>query len=573
MIKIAANKLLWIAIVFLFIVGCDVFTPKVTVKGYSFSSYLSIEFFDLATGELIGIDDLPDVDFSFSGDDANLIRNCLDERITDGKATDGLADFYFRDDVVPTVSDPVRLVLHAECEGYLPVVLPIDITATGFSKERIPMVSYDNPPDGVTSEYFQNFGVTNNSGVLQNSVTLTMTTGEAIVTIPAGLVMRDENGSLVSGDINARILYFDPENRISQLAFPGGFNVTVKRDGVEMNGIFISSGLVTLELVNSEGKVVCATDNGKIHVSITLDPSWINPNTGLEYQIGDNLDTWSYNMENGIWDFQGVSVVRSTKSLSFKNAQTLYIDFDFGIYRRIYYGNCDTYIDVLYNSCYSINAIDLNSNIEFTNFYIGVAVEIDYNNLKRYGFRNVLINSDQSFAVTGYRPVGSSGKITLYPFHFLCNPFAPIDSEVNFIVDNFCANESFSASIEFQTLEKITMEVLMHCPDNEMLYFEPTFVGYYKVKNSDCWLTAPFVNGKTSVYVLPGYIYTVATIIDGRFEPWEIDVQKDGDNLVINHDSDMAEDGSSSVIFAPNEERYVSYIIQLTERSCEKMDF
>jgi len=110
------------------------------------------------------------------------------------------------------------------------------------------------------------------------------------VEIPAGIIYKDETGTVYNGTVTARWIFKDTMTTEGRDAFPGSFK------GINTNGVlvpFVSYGLTSLELKNEAGAALTVSE----HITLIL-PSVTGTNKNI-------LPLWYYDYDKGLWIEEG----------------------------------------------------------------------------------------------------------------------------------------------------------------------------------------------------------------------------------------------------------------------------
>lgn len=171
------------------------------------------------------------------------------------------------------------------------------------------LVSKSNPPEFIDSSTQSTNS--NAAGELSQAVTVAVsdsTDAEAgtSLSIPAGTPLTTENGSAISaGRLNVDITYFNPNNPNIADIFPGGLSFDADTEGADEAGYFITAGLVSIEVTDSEGNSVQSLGNQGATLTLSLPNDLINPDTGNPIQAGETIPLWQRDNQTGQWTLVG----------------------------------------------------------------------------------------------------------------------------------------------------------------------------------------------------------------------------------------------------------------------------
>ncbi len=247
------------------------------------------------------------INVTFTGIDANNVITTNNEPMT-STIVDSMLVFAIADNIVPSVNKPVELILVAKADNYLSTSQRIVISSPGANDYVIPMVSHTTTVPGITSQSVPNIGTTSaatgTTAPIVASSTSSSTIAGAEITIPAGTILKDKDGVVLSGTVAARITYFDATQPTSVASLPGGFAM---RDENNAPGSFITAGFAAIDMtVNG---VDVKSFGSPVNVNLGINLNTINPETGVAVKAGDQIPLWSYDKETGTWKNEGVQTI------------------------------------------------------------------------------------------------------------------------------------------------------------------------------------------------------------------------------------------------------------------------
>lgn len=298
------------------------------------------------------------VTISLAGNDKKYIYSSDGSRnIT---VQNGVSSFLLEPGLKPTPENPIRFTILCDAPGYLRAVFPVEINAEGNKALEISMVKISAPPKGVAAkqETVVVDASTGTNSELQFVIPAENSKQEAaVVVIPAGTKMFDENGAPVSGNVQVQMVHFDNRNPESIKSFPGGFDVSnvVDKNGNVMDPIsFETAGFISMEMTNGSQSV--KSFSKPIDIKVEINPETFNPTTGTTTKEGDTIPFWSLDTKTGQWKEEGNALV--VKNTSTNKLEAIMI------VPHLSWWN----LDYFYNSCYTGSTIRLNTNIN-TNTY------------------------------------------------------------------------------------------------------------------------------------------------------------------------------------------------------------
>jgi hypothetical protein len=227
----------------------------------------------------------------------------------------GIVDFAIKKTDAPTAQNPLILTVAATAPGYLRTIKTFTLTTADSTQfEAMSMVNLASAPKGVTVKTASvEVGA---NGAAAATITTTPTTSAEVVNVevPAGTQFRDKDGNVLTGTAAATLVHFDNQDPASLAAFPGGFSVNSAKDANGNNigtGEFTTMGFLALDMTIG-GKEVKNFSGTGIKISMDLNESSINPETGNPIAIGDSLPIWSLNETDNSWVREKVGVVSGT---------------------------------------------------------------------------------------------------------------------------------------------------------------------------------------------------------------------------------------------------------------------
>jgi len=458
---------------------------------------MGLRFVNARTGEPVGAGLLANqqVTISLHGVDADKIVAANGS--TDLICNQGFMTLAVRSDVNPSESSPVRFRVVCSAPGYLKTSQEVTIVQLGGIDVTIPMVELANLPDGVAAT---NSTVTNGSGTSGTVSAATITTGDpattygsssASVTIPAGTVMRDETGTILTGAIGVDLAYFNPLDPSSTQSFPGGFSVTSETDG---DIVFSTGGFVSLEMTREANGRAVKTFDTPITLTVEM-PDNVVDNGGNAVAAGTTCPVWSYDTGTGGWSFEGNAIAQT-------NPGTGRIEVNFPVTHLSYWN-----IDWFNNSCVLGATINVNSNLA-CNGYRWVEV--------RHGLTNGLIYQGARDMQSGqFRLLNVPQNTPIKIKVFESQGGAMIGS---LDVPNACAGEHILTVNSTSGSQQMNLVVNLRCPDRPDLIFRPTLPIWAKPVGGSWQYIGQMVNGNFSSCALTaGGTYNFSTFYDGEF--------------------------------------------------------
>ena len=129
------------------------------------------------------------------------------------------------------------------------------------------------------------------------------------VDLQSGTVFTSNDGTVLTGDIDLRVVHFSNSSDSSLRLFPGGFNITNYIDEnnnlVNDNAVFYSYGFFSIEATDQSGN---RASNLSVPASIVADinPGSLSSNSDNSGSLsdGDIIPLWSLDENTGIWKLE-----------------------------------------------------------------------------------------------------------------------------------------------------------------------------------------------------------------------------------------------------------------------------
>ena len=207
-------------------------------------------------------------------------------------------------------TNPVEFTITTNLTGYVNVTRKIVFNENKIQVVTIPLINLSDLPSGVSASQKANFASTSSSGALSQPASESLNSGAQTVDIPQGVILKDASGNPVKGTVKSQIVFYNPKDSVAQASIPGGLDVSAKlADGNTGSIKMVSAGMYGINLTAGNQEVK-SFQNGGIHIKTKLDPTMINPKTGLAIKENDVIEMWSKNEGSGEWVFEKMDTVR-----------------------------------------------------------------------------------------------------------------------------------------------------------------------------------------------------------------------------------------------------------------------
>ena len=120
------------------------------------------------------------------------------------------------------------------------------------------------------------------------------------VALKASSVVRAD-GSAYSGNVNADMLYLDPNNENFAELMPGGDLAAVRTDG--SNAVLISYGMTDVSLTDDSGNPLQLKDGTPAEVTFPIP-------AGMENNAPAEMPLWSFDEKTGLWKEEGTATLK-----------------------------------------------------------------------------------------------------------------------------------------------------------------------------------------------------------------------------------------------------------------------
>jgi len=266
-------------------------------------------FVNAVTGDPIGFDGGEGVEATITGPDKSKVVSLDGEAKTTFAAGDGFVSFAVDENIIPQLSSPIDITVVAKADGYLTSSTRVLVGKPGGHAFTLPMIKLNDPPEGVNL-ILDSGGQTDATGKVINTVHVqtapdARTQAIGSITIPAGAVIKDDNGTPLTGPLTTRLIYFNNVSEPALQSFPGGFSVRISENenGNAEDAFFTTGGFLAVEVSDNSGRQA-KTFSVPITVSAQIPGGTVNPKTGQPIKNGDKIGIWSYNEETGAWKYE-----------------------------------------------------------------------------------------------------------------------------------------------------------------------------------------------------------------------------------------------------------------------------
>lgn len=315
-----------------YVTSCDLPDTEIHIASGSFMTHVTaVSFINETSDEAAGklLTELDGTPVEITGPDKDKVYN-IEGNQGDGAFTiQGGALLLLLDPNIEFQSDEesytVNLIVRPQ--GYLERNVPVTFVKqenNGSVEVALVKVAEIQNNDKVAIEKTTSAIPTSGAakGELQEEISLKADNSQAAeagvtteVKVPQGIKMKDDAGNVLTGKLEAEVVSFT-ETDEGTAFFPGGLmpdNINMENnpdtaDREPVSGAFVSAGFTAVNM-KVDGKRVSNFEGKKVAVTMRLGENTMNPQTNEPYKIGDSVDIWSYETENGQWRFEKTGTV------------------------------------------------------------------------------------------------------------------------------------------------------------------------------------------------------------------------------------------------------------------------
>ncbi|MCK9448702.1 MAG: hypothetical protein M0Q41_06955 [Bacteroidales bacterium] len=479
---------------------------------------IDVHIRDAATGKLLDRETSKMAMITVSGSDAEAVVDVLGMAPKNNKfpVNQGIANMALspKSQYIPDQNNVISFALGIELPGYLPTSKQVNINQAGRSFITLEVIPVNNPPSGVKVKQAAAAAQTGTNGKVVAPATVSVSGGDAAVHIPQGIVMRDAQGGLLTGNLNVTLVHFDLGNSAAQASFPGGMLPRVKKsDGSIQSGMFYSAGCVAVEITDDQGKQAATFSDGTLALTTAVSEGTFNPVSQTNITEGDIVPVWSMSGNSGLWNEEGYSTVNRENGILTLTTELPHLSY------------------------YSFNwftgtLCEEGRPFRFTtdrplegSFLIKGKVYRQEDNC----YLNTILmwaTSDQLIP-TSWVPQGVGVNIE---WDMENSPFLqPSPGSQPTFVDEWCGSSPIPVELLINDgggLTTLTVSVSLYCPDDPDVVIKPSFMAYYRnISNDGPVIPVEMVEGIATVSgIYLGDTYEIWMIYDGEEYTTEINV-------------------------------------------------
>jgi hypothetical protein len=199
--------------------------------------------------------------------------------------------------------DPIVFTIVLRAEGYKPIMRNYRITSFEGKMALIRLSRENNQHEGVETKEALFSSMQDGTEDVVRFATDRNAKGEQIsVEVLEGTQMFTANGEQLEGEVEAAIAHYDfSVSGVNEMAPASLFsNNAIDKDGNSLGvSAFDPIAMYTLDMYTNEREI--RSFSKPLEVTVQVEPSAINPETGATIKAGDVIPVWSYNEKLGEW--------------------------------------------------------------------------------------------------------------------------------------------------------------------------------------------------------------------------------------------------------------------------------
>jgi|GEM_PF-1905637 len=370
----------------------------------------------------------------------------------------------------------VEVTAIVDAPGYLTARTLIRFGGLKQQLINVPLLRTDNLPNGV-GYVTQSYGLVNNAMPDDFTFVLPASAFKDVpvsLNVVSGTQFLDANGAVINGtNVEARIAGFDTDSPESMANYPVGLIApnAMTPSGTNQNISFTSAGFAAIDLFVNGQEVFGFSQPATI--SMGLDPTLTNPNTGGPLAAGDAIEVWSYDETLEVWSYEqtglvsngsnGLEMSFTTNHLSWWNVDFFGVNCSSASLTLSITGGPGNYVVKM------VNAANPAQSYSTQTLYLFDGMNISIYNVPNFP---VLI---EVYATYGDAYSGSNPLFTSAPFN-------PCSGPINLSIGLPAANPWVNLDIEG------------YCDGISGLELRPSFYVYFRPSGTTTWLYLGWVS-------------------------------------------------------------------------------
>ena len=382
------------------------------------------------------------------------------------------------------------------------------------------MVNIAYPPPGVTINH--NAGVGNlYNGVVHQSISITSTTGDATITIPAGTKLLDADTNELKGKLNLTLVQYSTESDQSLSVIPGGISSSILKNNSTVPVVFFPSNILSFTISDSENTKAAIIEDGMLDIEIKIPNNSYNPNTYSSYKMADEIELFSYLPDTGLWNYELTNTITNNSSGLSLNTSTNTI----GSYN---------FTNYIVSDCYDGSIFSISGDCQQHESLLleGVLRKQDddafISNLCITGYWNKEIKTSTT--------TGGTNVYINWNNASECSPCAVDPSASPLLIDNMCSHQTINLPLinNSQGTTSIIASFSGVCPSDTNYLILPSFGVWTRHIDSQCWNWSSMIVGTSQISNLTsGETYIIGTYFNDKWQQWEVTISIEEDYRFI----------------------------------------
>ena len=484
---------------------------KDTILYEQLKTRIFIQFIDANTIENIVPDNGTYISTSIVGSSKDAVVDIIGMQKDQYSPKNGFLTLSLFPEYIPSANSPICFTIISQLQNYLSSSKEVIITSDGDYYIKIPMVNIEDPPPSVTINHEAGVGNLYN-GVVHQSISITSTNGDAIITIPAGAKLLDTDTNELKGKLNLTLVQYSTENDKSLSVIPGGISSSILKNNSTVPVVFFPANVLSFSITDSEYTKAAIVEDGMLDIEIKIPNNSYNPNTYSSYKMGDEIELFSYLPDSGLWNYEltnsisnnssGLSLNTSTNSIGSYNFSNYLVSdcYDGSIFNIS--GDCQEHESLLLEGVLRKQDDDTfisslcipsfwNKDLKIPTTTGGTNVYIDWNNANE------------------------------------CSPCVvdPIISPL--LIDDMCSIQTINLPLVNNS--QITTSIIARfsgvCPSDTNYLILPSFGVWTRHIDSQCWNWSSMNAGTSQISNLTsGETYIIGTYFNDKWQQWEVTI-------------------------------------------------
>lgn len=478
-----------------------------------------VQFIDAATGLPVGANNNDRIEVTITGGDKNNILDLAGVRQTRFYSTKGvLALCLHPDRAVPDPQTPVKFVIHANHEAYLPVNVPVTSYHEGVNPIKVYLINRSNAPENVDLLAQTQVGRMVD-GKLTDSLTLKTALNYSTLAIAAGTEFHAASGAQLAGDLTFAFSYWEGSTVNGLKTFPGG---QVTRNIVGNPGlIYLACGLY-VDIHDADRKYTSQVSQPMVCKAI-INKAVYNPLTKAKLVAGETVPIWYMNPATDLWENKGSTIIQTIDNNLVANLSLE----STGLYLV-------GWIDE--NLCSSFAVLHPNTLAQFQEIPYAFTISIfqTFNNELRFIQSTSISGKATEDYDIHFLPDNSELVVRFEPYTYENSPYYKTPDPV--FLAGFCQSGNpvnFSLQPKTGSTFKKIKVVFIDVLHNNTRYIPKVFPGCYRKSGTTVWQSAFVYGGQAyMVNTMEGDLFEMGINFKGGFHQKQVTIGSEEYTLV-----------------------------------------